>query len=126
MDNLPQSYMQLGEFEEGQKRIFFITVFEALKEVRKSIRTGEPIMRRSNRVWGWFENFEDAVEIIENNISDIWEYCYEYAMIEEVPAGLYSFPRQEWWWKWEGGETGKYIPTTRPEDFEQTVCMSIG
>ena len=119
--------MQLGEFEEGQKRIFFITVFSHLKEIRKHIKTGEPILRRSSRVWGWFEKFEDAVEVIEKNISDIWEYYYEYAMIEEVPEGICALSRQEWWWKWEGKDIdGKYIPTTRPEDFEQTVCMSIG
>ena len=128
MGTLPQSYMQLGDtFYEGQKRVFFVVVFGKLKETGKSVRTGEPIMHRSSRTWGWFGTFEDAVEVIEKNISDIWECFYEYAMIDEVPEGICTFPRQEWWWKWEGDDkTGKYIPTTRPEDFKQVVGMSVG
>ena len=111
-----------AKFEEN--RVFFVTVFGRLKETGKS-RSGEPIMRRSTRVWAWFSKFEDAARTIIYNETDIHETMYEYAMVEAVPEGMLPLRYQEWWWKWDN-EQERYLPSSRPADYENVVSLSIG
>lgn len=42
------------------------------------------------RCVGWFEKYQDAVEAVTKNLGDIWEQCYNYAVIETVYEGLYQ------------------------------------
>jgi len=44
--------------------------------------------RVDGRTWGWFSKFEDAEDVVLNNITDIFEYSYNYACIEEVVEGM--------------------------------------
>lgn len=55
-------------------------------------------------VWtcGVFENQEDAVRIVEENVTDIQETCYGYAIVEKCTAGLYPFLRWFSLYKWDG------------------------
>ena len=55
-------------------------------------------------IWtcGVFENEEDAVHVVENNVTDIQETCYGYAVVEKYTAGLYPFMRDFKLYKWDG------------------------
>lgn len=44
--------------------------------------------KHGDRTWGWFGDFERAEDVVLNNRTDIFEYLYNYACIEEVGEGV--------------------------------------
>lgn len=50
---------------------------------------------------GWYISKTDAFKAVENNMCDIWETCYDYALIEEVVEGLYPCSRIRWFFKFD-------------------------
>lgn len=53
------------------------------------------------RTPGFRYSLEEAKEVIEKNMCDIFEYCYEYAVIEELEPYLYPERKSVWWYKWD-------------------------
>lgn len=43
----------------------------------------------STCTFGYFFDLEQALDRVTNNVTDIQECCYNYAMITKVPEGLY-------------------------------------
>lgn len=43
------------------------------------------------RIVGWYKDLSVAENKVESNACDINEGCYEWAIIEEVPEGLYPY-----------------------------------
>ena len=64
--------------------IYVITTFEKVDR-----NAGHWIKYGSQRTVGYYFNYEDALEVLTNNICDLWEYCYNYAALEALPEGLY-------------------------------------
>ncbi len=53
-----------------------------------------------DRTWGWHPTLEEAVECIKKNDGDIYENgSYNYALVEEMPAGSLAICEQEHWFK---------------------------
>jgi hypothetical protein len=77
------------------------------------------------RCVGWTSNFFDAERVIIKNIGDIWEYNYNYAVIEELAEGLYPHPIQEWWFKWDNKIKG-YKRVMKPDKLKMFTNFSIG
>ena len=44
----------------------------------------------STRTVGWFNNFDEAERTVVYNYRDIWETCYDYAIIEEKKPLLFN------------------------------------
>lgn len=65
------------------------------------------------RCVGYFKTFEEAERVVINNIDDIWETCYEYAVIEKIEPGLYQYDFHPTWYKWHK-LTGGYIQCEQP------------
>lgn len=71
--------------------------------------------REHKRTPGFFFKLEDAIECVEKNWGDIYEYgYYPHVVIEAMPEGLYcidiDLDKREIWYQWEGDEkTGKYV-----------------
>ena len=65
--------------------IYLITTFEKMegKDEYGYLDVGD---RRSV---GWFPTFKGAERRVKNNVCDLWETCYTYAVIERIPFGLY-------------------------------------
>ena len=60
---------------------------------------------------GWYVDEEEAFQAVEENRGGIQECIYEYAIIEEVPPGVYAVPTKEAWFKWDAEERKfKQIP----------------
>lgn len=79
-----------------------------------------------SRCLGYFENFNDAAEIILTNRFDIHEGNYQYAVIEDVMADqIYPETHGEWWFEWNNS-TQKYNPIDKPEKFSHLCNFSIG
>lgn len=54
----------------------------------------------SPRCVGYFETFQEAENIILNNVCDIFEYYYDYVIIENIKPGLYQYDQKPSWYKW--------------------------
>ena len=79
----------------------------------------------------FYHTLKDAKYTVENNVCDIWEYCYQYAVIEEVDIGCYPYCGKRWFYKWEKDETeknygGRYVPIDTPEELKAVVNFAIG
>ena len=73
-----------------------------------------------------------AKDIVENNRGDIFETTYRYAVIVTVfPDVLYGGVMEdeyaEYWYIWEGDyQTGRYVPSEKPEEYQRAVGWGIG
>lgn len=77
------------------------------------------------RTVGYFKTLEEAKNVLEHNCCDIYEYYYNYAVIEKVPAGLYKYDRFPIWYKWNKEKDG-YVETEIPECAKNQCGFSIG
>ena len=55
----------------------------------------------SQNLCGWYKSKVDAFRAVKENMCDIRETCYNYALIEEVSEGLYSCSRTRWFFKFD-------------------------
>lgn len=78
-----------------------------------------------SRVFGYYENWNDAVESMHNNICDIHETIYEYGIIEDVTAGLYSCFNKRQLFKWNKERQG-FFEIEEPKFFRHVGNLTIG
>jgi hypothetical protein len=96
--------------------------------------------KKSERLWHLFANLEEAQEAVLKNRGDLFEYYYNYALIEEVyvidkndqpKAGEFAgFPR-EWWYfadfsQMDEDKNPKITEVSKPECFAQVVYFWVG
>jgi len=74
---------------------------------------------------GWFSSLEEAKRVVENNICDLNETCYDYAIIEEVDEGIYNFAKFRWIYKFDK-DTGTYKEISEPPCLKHLSNFSIG
>ncbi len=75
--------------------MYFITVFT------KYERDGAGVPSiGSARTVGYYTNKKDAVDAVIENCCDIWEYTYDYAVVELIEPGLYNPAEERWFFKW--------------------------
>lgn len=79
----------------------------------------------NTRTVGWVGNLEIAKEIVVNNYGDIWEYSYDYAVIEEVEEGLYPLCKDRWFYQYNE-ELKQYVPIQEPDWMKMYVNLGIG
>lgn len=83
------------------KYIYLITVFDKIEEDKRwGFNLG------STRSVGFRWTLEDAVEVVEKNMCDIWEYCYDYACIEQLNGALYPWAEERWFYKFNREKDG--------------------
>lgn len=79
------------------------------------------------RCWGWFQKEEEALKVIQENITDIYEHgYYNYAMIEPMHEGICARGEEERWFKVEFVDGRKYnvTETTKPVSMKNIVGFS--
>ena len=79
--------------------------------------------KNCERTVGWYSTLEDAKYIIVHNLGDIHETCYEYALIEGIPSGLYPNILKETWFQWQDN---KYVEVPKPDKFRCICNWGIG
>lgn len=91
-----------------------------------TITTVRGALQAGSRAVGFFHNVEEAEEALKKNIMDINE-CgyYPFAVIESVSPGIYMYPRDEFWYKFNR-KTEEYEPCEKPERFKQIIGWSLG
>lgn len=88
-------------------------------------------INRAKRSPAIFTTFAKAREVVEGNIGDIFEYRYEYAVIEAMQADVLYPPLspeyQQWWYGWVGdGETRKYVACDQPVEYCRVIGLGMG
>ncbi len=78
----------------------------------------------SPRTVGWYPTLVEAVETVRHNRGDIFETSYTYAVVTELPAGLYPLPVQEIWYEWSD-IIGGYRPCERPEEWARQGIVTV-
>ena len=78
----------------------------------------------NSRCVGFFHEYENAEKIILENIYDIYEDYYLYAVIEKIEAGIYSQCKESTWFIWENDSYKKL--DKKPERFNNVINFSIG
>lgn len=73
-----------------------------------------------------FYDLEDAVTALHENRADMFETCYDYAVIEEVCEGIYgTIPETAKWFEWDTERQGYYECET-PSGAEHVIAYGIG
>ena len=78
------------------------------------------------RCVGYYSSFEKAEEVVLDNIFDICETCYDYAVIENIPEGLYQYDQNAIWYKWNDVDEKYEKIEKRPEQYKKFVGFAIG
>lgn len=107
-------------------KLYTVTTVREEKAISKS---DKEYMATHPRCVGVFSSLEKAKEVVEENIGDIFEYWYRWAVIEVIEVDyLYGgFDREEYWYEWQGdGQTGRYISIEKPADWKNIVNWGIG
>ena len=79
----------------------------------------------TSRCVGYFETYEEAKDVVLNNILDIFERLYNYAVIEEVSPGLYELDLNPHWFK-ISDDYDSYHEIEKPKFAEHIVGFGIG
>ena len=79
------------------------------------------------RTVGFFHEFGLAEQTLKENIMDINEMGhYPYAVIERISPGIYNYPREEMWYRWNNATEGYERILEKPERFRKVVGWGIG
>lgn len=96
--------------------------------------------KKDERLWHLFAKLEEAQECVLQNRGDLFEYYYNYALIEEIyvidktetpkEGESYGFPR-EWWYfadfsQMDEEKNPKITEVPKPECFDRTVYFWVG
>ena len=79
----------------------------------------------SARLVGFFTTLNKAAVAVEYNHGDIWEGCYDYAIIEKIEEGLYGTTHERWFYMYIK-TAGKYVRIEEPEGFKHFCGFGIG
>jgi len=78
------------------------------------------------RCVGFYFDLDVAKQEVLNNSCDIFEFSYTYCVIEEIGAGLYYFPRKEFWFKWNRKKKEYVLMKKKPKLFKNIGGFGIG
>ncbi len=77
------------------------------------------------RCVGYLLDLNEVIKHVENNILDIHECSYKYAVIEKVSEGFYPHSEEIQWFEWNTDKY-KYVKTTKPKSLKNTSSFGIG
>lgn len=81
---------------------------------------------KDTRCVGYVDTMYEAERIVANNRYDIFEYCYNYAVIEAVPSGVYQYDNEPKWYKIVPQEENSYYEEIEKPKWANTVGWAIG
>lgn len=101
------------------KIYWFITVFE---------RFDSKYGIKDSRTWGFYSNKEEALKTLKENRTDLWEHCYDYALLEAYHEGIsgYAFEEGRQFFKYDQS-IDSYLPMEiEPEEIKHYASFAIG
>ena len=98
-----------------EQKYYFITVFNSYDEFGP----------HNLRCWAFYNDWDDADYTLSNNMTDLWETCYNYGVIEEYHTGLFGYNFKRWFYKYNK-ETGFYDKINEPKELKHYVGFALG
>lgn len=86
------------------------------------LKTGEIL---DARCVGYSFSYADAIDAVRHNNCDIFETCYNYVVVENVPPGFYPTIQFETWYMWDYNKK-EYVLCAKPKCLENTCNYGIG
>lgn len=77
------------------------------------------------RTWGFFSDKDEAINVLQHNITDVHEFFYDYAIIEEYNEGIGNSTGKFEWFKWNEGKGG-YEEINEPRCVRNICNFAIG
>ncbi|MFW6219937.1 MAG: hypothetical protein ACOC33_03775 [bacterium] len=69
----------------------------------------------------WYQDINDAIEHVTNNMCDLHEDCYNYVVIEEVEEGGFC-DIKELWFKWDKYKN-RYVSIEKPTELQNVIAF---
>ena len=101
------------------KSYWFITVFEKIPNKNNLFDLG------ASRCWGFYTDYNKALETLHNNITDLYENFYNYAVLEEYYEGILSTSGKRQFFIFNRNKNG-YIEIDEPKCFSVWSGFAIG
>ena len=101
--------------------MWFITVLQKIEPAKN----GFPDFG-DQRTWGYYSERETAAQALHENWTDMCEYLYDYAVIEQYAEGIsgYEFGSRQWF-KFDQGRDG-YFEIEEPECVKILCSFALG
>lgn len=101
--------------------MWFVTVVETM-DYNNAAGLGDT---GEQRTWGFFENKEDAIDVLHRNVTDMHEGYYDYAVIEEYEEGIGCSTGNRQWFKYDNNRDG-YFEIDEPYCVKNICDFAIG
>jgi hypothetical protein len=62
---------------------------------------------------------------VRNNVTDLWEYTYDYAVIEEYREGISGYTWRRWFFKYNQS-IDEYQPIDEPTECTHYASFALG
>lgn len=79
----------------------------------------------SKRCFGYKETLEEAEEALNENMCDMYEYCYVYAVVEKLGPYIHPNVEEEYWFKWDD-DRGGFFRIDKPEAAYRVCNHALG
>ena len=76
------------------------------------------------RCWGFYKDRHDAEEALHNNMTDLWEGIYHFAVMEEYYEGICAYGHNRQFFMYDQVRKG-YFEIGEPECVKNIVGFSI-
>lgn len=75
-------------------------------------------------IWGYYSDYETAIRALHGNWTDMWEFCYDYAVLEKIGEGLAQYAECTQWFKYDREREG-YFEIEAPKGHDRWGNFSI-
>ena len=100
--------------------MYFITCFSKCEKDDKGWFDGGV-----QRTFGFKETFEDAEYCLNNNVCDMYEYLYIYAVIEKMQPAIHPVVEEEIWYQWDDEKRG-FFRIDKPDAANGVCNFALG
>lgn len=100
--------------------MFFITCFSKIETDKLGW-----IDMGAVRTFGYERTFEEAEESLNLNRCDMWEYLYDYAVVEKINYGIHPDCEERWFFKYNKEKDG-FFRIEEPEEFKNYCNIAFG
>lgn len=100
--------------------MWFITVVEKMEPDEQF-----GVLLGDHRTWGYYIERERAELALHENRTDMWECCYEYAVLEKFGPGIVADCEERQWFKYDRERDG-YFEIDEPECVKNIVNFALG
>ena len=100
--------------------MWFITVMEKYEPDKQFLaKFGD------KRTWGYYKDHDIAVQALHENWTDMREFLYDYAVLEQFDEGISPECQERQWFKYDRERDG-YFEIDEPECVKRIVNFALG